>query len=78
MAIRDTLARLFGAKASILGLPADEIPDRPLEKAWDDATLLSTFGDDAWPYIVGNKVGEQASQRRCKSAPGRSSTTGSS
>ena len=62
MAIRDTLARLFGAKASILGLPADEIPDRPLEKAWDDATLLSTFGDDAWPYIVGNKVGEQASQ----------------
>ena len=62
MAIRDTLARLFGAKASILGLPADEIPDRPLEKSYDDAALLSTFGDDAWPYIVGNKVGEQASQ----------------
>lgn len=62
MAIRDTLARLFGAKASILGLPADEIPDRPLEKSFDDASLLSTFGDDAWPYIVGNKIGEQASQ----------------
>lgn len=62
MAIRDTLARLFGAKASILGLPADEIPDRPLEKSYDDASLLSTFGDDAWPYIVGNKIGEQASQ----------------
>ena len=62
MAIRATLARLLGAKASILGLPADEIPDRPLEKSWDDASLLSTFGDDAWPYIVGNKVGEQASQ----------------
>jgi len=62
LAIRDTLARLFGAKASIIGLGADEIPDRPLEKGWDDAALLSTFGDDAWPYIVGNKVGEQASQ----------------
>lgn len=62
MAIRDTLARLFGAKASILGLPTDQIPDRPLEKGWDDATLLSTYGDDAWPYIVANKIGEQASQ----------------
>lgn len=62
MAIRDTLARLFGAKASIVGLAADQIPDRPLEKSYDDATLLSTYGDDAWPYIVANKVGEQASQ----------------
>jgi hypothetical protein len=62
LAIRDALARLFGAKASIIGLEPDELPNRPLEKAYDDATLLSVFGDDAWPYILNNKVGEQASQ----------------
>ena len=64
MPIRESLARWLGvnSKASIVGLSADEIPDRALEKAMDDATLLSTFGDDAWPYILANKIGEQASQ----------------
>ena len=49
MAVRDSLARLFGAKASIIGLSADELPDRALEKSFDDAALLSTYDDDAWP-----------------------------
>ena len=64
MAIRDTLARWFApaAKASIIGLDTGQLPNQPLEKGFDDATLLSTYGDDAWPYIVGNKVAEQASQ----------------
>ena len=62
MAVRETLARFFGAKASIIGLSADELPDRALEKSYDDAALLSTYADDAWPYILANKIGEQASQ----------------
>lgn len=62
MPIRDSLARMLGLKASVIGLAADELPDRALEKAHDDRSLLSTYADDAWPYIVGNKVGEQASQ----------------
>lgn len=62
MALRESLARLFGAKASLVPLSLDSLPDRPLEKGHDDATLLSTYGDDAWPYIVANKVGQQASQ----------------
>ena len=62
MAVRESLARLFGAKASIIGLSADELPDRALEKSYDDAALLSTYADDAWPYILANKIGEQASQ----------------
>lgn len=62
MAMRETLSRWLGAKASIIGLATDELPDRALEKGYDDATLLSVYGDDAWPYILNNKVGEQASQ----------------
>jgi len=62
LAVRESLARLFGAKASIIGLSADELPDRALEKSYDDAALLSTYADDAWPYILANKIGEQASQ----------------
>jgi phage portal protein BeeE len=59
--IRDNLATLFGAKASVIGLPAGDQPDRPLEKTWDDWTLLSTYGDDPWPYICATKVAEQGS-----------------
>ena len=62
MAVRESLARLFGAKASIIGLSAEELPDRALEKSYDDGALLSTYADDAWPYILANKIGEQASQ----------------
>ena len=62
MAVRDSLARLFGAKASIISLASDELPDRALEKSYDDGALLSTYADDAWPYILANKIGEQASQ----------------
>lgn len=62
MAIRESLARFFGAKASIVGLSGDELPDRALEKGFDDEALLSTYADDAWPYILANKIGEQASQ----------------
>lgn len=62
MPIRDSLARLLGVKASIIPLESSELPDRALEKGYDDAALLSTFGDDAWPYILANKIGEQASQ----------------
>jgi HK97 family phage portal protein len=58
LAIRDTLARLFGAKASIIGLGADEIPDRPLEKGWDDAAILSTYADDTWPYVCARILAE--------------------
>lgn len=65
MALRERMARLFGAKASIVGLTVDELADRPLEKATgtiSDGDLLSTYRDDAWPYILANKIGEQASQ----------------
>ena len=62
MAVRESLARLFGAKTSVIGLSANELPDRALEKSFDDAALLSTYADDAWPYILANKIGEQASQ----------------
>lgn len=62
MPFRDSLARMLGLKASVIGLAPDELPDRALEKGWSDAALLSTYADDAWPYIVGNKIGEQASQ----------------
>jgi len=58
LAIRDTLARLFGAKASIIGLGADEIPDRPLEKGWDDGAILSTYADDTWPYVCARILAE--------------------
>ena len=62
MAVREWLTRTFGAKASIIGLAPDELPDRPLEKGFDDERLLTTYRDDAWPYILANKGGEQASQ----------------
>ena len=62
MALRDTMTRLFGAKASIIGLGADEIPGRPLEKGWDDGVILSTYGDDAWPYICASKIAQQGTQ----------------
>lgn len=62
MGIRDFLFGAPAAKASILPLDAGELANVPLDKAVDDATLLSTFGDDAWPYILANKIGEQASQ----------------
>lgn len=64
MPIRDTLAgwlRPTGLKASIIGLPPGEQPDRPLEKTWDDASILSTYLDDPWPYICATKVAEQGS-----------------
>jgi HK97 family phage portal protein len=48
-------------KASIIGLPPGEQPDRPLEKTWDDQTVLSTYLDDPWPYICATKVAEQGS-----------------
>ena len=63
MAIRDAFRALFVAqsKASVIGLPDGQLPDRPLEKSWDDASILSTYQDDPWPYICANKIGEQAS-----------------
>ena len=61
MGIRENIATIFGAKASVIGLSAGDQPDRPLEKTWDDWTLLSTYGDDAWPYICATKVAEQGS-----------------
>jgi phage portal protein BeeE len=61
LGIRANLASIFGAKASILGLPPGDQPDRPLEKLWDDNTILSTYGDDPWPYICATKVAEQGS-----------------
>lgn len=62
MAIRETLVRLLGAKASLVELEPGQLPDRPLEKEFSDADLISTYRDDAWPYILANKIGEQASQ----------------
>ena len=62
MAVRESLARLFGAKASIIGLSADELPDRALEKQYDDKALLSTYADDAWPYILATIEATQATQ----------------
>ena len=62
MAVRDWLARTFGAKASVIGLEAHELPGRPLESGFDNDRLISTYQDDAWPYILANKGGEQASQ----------------
>ena len=64
MGIRVALANMLAPqiKASVIGLDASELPDRPLEKSWDDAALLSTYADDSWPYILANKGGEQASQ----------------
>lgn len=64
MAVRESLARLFGAKASIIGLSADELPDRALEKSYDDASLLSTYADDAWPYILATIEATQATQAK--------------
>jgi len=63
VAIRDAFRALFVAqsKASVIGLPDGQLPDRPLEKSWDDASILSTYQDDPWPYICANKIGEQAS-----------------
>lgn len=66
MGIRDNLAGIFGGRAasgktSVIGLSSGELPDRALEKTWDDWTLLSTYGDDAWPYICATKVAEQGS-----------------
>lgn len=63
MAIRDALRALWAgqSKASVIGLPDGQLPDRPLEKGWDDASILSTYQDDPWPYICANKIGEQAS-----------------
>lgn len=62
MGIRDWLARQ--GKASLVPLPASEQADVPLERVFDDATLLSTYADDAWVYILTNKVASQASQAR--------------
>ncbi|MDP3972502.1 MAG: phage portal protein [Candidatus Nanopelagicales bacterium] len=62
MAVRESLARLFGAKASIIGLSADELPDRALEKSYDDKALLSTYADDAWPYTLATIEATQATQ----------------
>lgn len=62
MTVRDSIRTFFtGTKASVIGLPPGDQPDRPLEKTWDDYTLLSTYGDDAWPYICATKVAEQGS-----------------
>lgn len=62
MTVRDSLARLFGAqlKASVIGLEDGQLPDSPLEKAFDDAALLSTYGDDPWPYLCATKLAENA------------------
>lgn len=62
MAIRERLASMLGAKASIIGLSSDELPDRALEKAVEDLSLLSVYKDDEWPYILATKTAEQASQ----------------
>ena len=64
MALRDRLATLFAApKASLLPLSAAEQPEVPLDKgSVADADLLSTFGDDPWPYICASKVADEASQ----------------
>lgn len=63
MPIRDSLARWLGVvpKASIIGLADGEIPDKALEKAFDDASLLSTYADDAWPYICARILAENGS-----------------
>lgn len=62
MGIREFLFGPPAAKASVVGLPSGELADVALEKGADDARLLSTYADDAWPYIFANKIGEQASQ----------------
>ena len=63
MPIRDSLARWLGvnSKASIIGLASNEIPDRGLEKTFDDGALLSTYADDAWPYICARILAENGS-----------------
>ncbi len=63
MPIRDSLARWLGvnSKASIVGLAAHELPDRGLEKSFDDAVLLSTYADDAWPYVCARILAENGS-----------------
>ena len=58
MAIRDTLAHLLGLKASVIGLSASEIAERPLEKGWDDGAILSTYADDTWPYVCARILAE--------------------
>ena len=62
MAIRETLTRLFGAKASVIGLDTSELPGRALEKGVDDGAVLSTYADDPWPYICASKIAQQATQ----------------
>jgi HK97 family phage portal protein len=58
--IRETLARMFGAKASVIGLEDGQLPDVALEKGIDDAALLSTLLDDPWPYFCIAKIAENA------------------
>mgnify|MGYP001580656294 CR=1 FL=1 len=64
MGFRETMARMLGLKVSMVPLDAGQFPDRPLERDFNDADLLSTFRDDPWPYILLNKVAEQAAQAR--------------
>lgn len=61
MGIRDWL---FGpqTKASVFALGDMGLPDVPLEKRLDDELVLSTYADDAWPYIFATKIAEQAAQ----------------
>lgn len=49
-------------RASAIGLDPALQPERPLEKSWDDATILTVYQDDPWPYVATNIIAETGSE----------------
>lgn len=56
------LRRPTELRASAVSLEPAQQPERPLEKAWDDATILTVYQDDPWPYVAANIVAETGSE----------------
>ena len=49
-------------RASAVALEPAQQPERPLEKAWDDATILTVYQDDPWPYVCANIIAQNGSK----------------
>ena len=49
-------------RASAVALEPAQQPERPLEKAWDDATILTVYQDDPWPYVCANIIAQNGAK----------------
>ena len=49
-------------RASAVALEPAQQPERPLEKSWDDATILTVYQDDPWPYVCANIIAQNGAK----------------